>query len=69
MEEFFKGKDRDYDGLLCFEEFIGEESPIEKLFRNMDKNGDGKVSKLVIVLLKKCSMLVSPHNLGVYVCL
>ena len=27
--------------------FLGEESAIEKLFKNMDKNKDGKVSKLV----------------------
>ena len=47
MEEFFYSKDRDFDGYLSFEEFIGEESHIEKLFKKMDKNKDGKVSKLV----------------------
>ena len=39
--------DRDFDGRLSFEEFMGEESPIEKLFKNMDKNGDGLVTKQV----------------------
>ena len=39
--------DRDFDGYLTFEEFIGEESQIEKLFKNMDKDGDGVVTKEV----------------------
>ena len=39
--------DRDFDGRLSFEEFMGEESTIEKLFKNMDKNGDGVVTKEV----------------------
>ena len=39
--------DRDFDGRLTFEEFMGEESTIEKLFKNMDKNGDGFVTKQV----------------------
>ena len=47
MDEFFKMMDRDYDGKLSFEEFMGEESHIEKLFKNMDKNGDGFVTKQV----------------------
>ena len=47
MEEFFYSKDRDFDGYLSFEEFIGEESHMEKLFKKMDKNKDVKVSKLV----------------------
>ena len=47
VEEFFQRMDRDYDGRLSFEEFMGEESNIEKLFKNMDKNGDGFVTKQV----------------------
>ena len=43
----FKRLFRDYDGRLSFEEFMGEESTIEKLFKNMDKNGDGLVTKEV----------------------
>ena len=39
--------DRDYDGRLSFAELMGEETPIEKLFKLMDKNGDGFVSKRV----------------------
>ena len=93
VEEFFASMDRDFDGRLSFEEFMGEvppqykslifvyllyllllllllfhrntyvdiyeykyhlerykcqESIIEKLFKNMDKNGDGVVTKEVI---------------------
>ena len=47
MEKFFADMDRDFDGRLTLEEFMGEESPIEKLFRLMDKNGDGCVTKKV----------------------
>ena len=39
--------DRDFDGRLSFAEIMGEETPIEKLFKIMDKNGDGFVSKKV----------------------
>ena len=31
MEEFFKRMDRDYDGRLSFGEFMGEETPLEKV--------------------------------------
>jgi hypothetical protein len=41
--------DRDFDGKLSFEEFMGEETPLERLFKSMDKDGDGTVSKEVIV--------------------
>ena len=39
--------DRDFDGRLSFEEFMGEETTLERLFKNMDKNNDGVVSKQV----------------------
>ena len=42
--------DRDYDGKLSFEEFMGEETPLERLFRSMDKDGDGSVTKEVRIL-------------------
>ena len=48
VDEFFQRMDRDFDGRLSFEEFMGEESQIEKLFKNMDKNGDGYVTKQVL---------------------
>ena len=47
VEDFFRSRDRDFDGFLSFEEFLGEESKLEKLFKRMDKNNDGKVSKQV----------------------
>jgi Ca2+-binding EF-hand superfamily protein len=52
VEDFFLSRDRDFDGHLTFEEFLGEESAMEKLFKNMDKNKDGKVSKQVKKTLK-----------------
>ena len=42
VEEFFNDMDRDFDQRLSFEEFLGEESHIEKVFKSMDKNGDGR---------------------------
>ena len=50
MEQFFASKDRDFDGRLTFEEFMGEETPLEKVFKNMDENGDGLVTKKVSIL-------------------
>ena len=49
VEQFFAAMDRDFDGRLTLEEFMGEMSPIEKLFILMDKNGDGFVTKKVNV--------------------
>ena len=45
VQEFFNDMDRDFDERLTFEEFMGEESHIEKIFKSMDKNGDGMVTK------------------------
>ena len=45
VQEFFNDMDRDFDEKLTFEEFMGEESHIEKVFKSMDKNGDGFVTK------------------------
>ena len=47
VDRFFLTMDRDFDGRLSFAEMMGEETPIEKLFKLMDKNGDGFVSKKV----------------------
>ena len=47
VEKFFADMDRDFDGRLTLEEFMGEECKIEKLFRLMDKNRDGFVTKKV----------------------
>merc|ERR1719295_342339 len=45
VSEFFDRMDRDFDGRLSFGEFMGEETPLEKVFKNMDKDGSGTVSK------------------------
>ena len=50
VDHFFDTKDRDFDGRLSFAEIMGEETPIEKLFKMMDKNGDGFVSKKVSLI-------------------
>ena len=50
VSDFFDEKDRDYDGCLSFGEFMGEETPLEKVFKNMDKDGDGSVSKEVSIV-------------------
>ena len=47
VEAFFKIMDKDLDGKLSFGEFMGEESHIDRIFRMMDKNNDGFVSKEV----------------------
>ena len=47
VEEFFASMDRDFDGHLTFEELMGEETTLEKLFKNMDQNGDGLVTQQV----------------------
>ena len=39
--------DRDFDGKLSFEEFMGEETALERLFKSMDSNGDGNITKEV----------------------
>ena len=52
VSEFFERMDRDFDGKLSFEEFMGEETPLERLFRSMDKDGDGAVTKEVDLNVK-----------------
>ena len=47
VERMFENKDKDLDGRLSFEEFMGEESRAERLFRLMDKDGDRYVTKHV----------------------
>ena len=47
VSEFFEKMDRDFDGRLSFGEFMGEETPLEKVFKSMDKDGDGTVTKEV----------------------
>ena len=57
MDKFFASMDRDFDGRLSFEEFMGEETKVEKLFKMMDKNRDGFVTKKVGKI--KCAFIGS----------
>ena len=67
----FESKDKDLDGRLSFEEFMGEASRAEKLFKLMDKDGDGTITKevdkmnffLMIILIHSLPSLkgVPPH--------
>ena len=42
-----ESKDIDIEGRLSYEQFMGEETRAEKLFKLMDKDGDGWISKNV----------------------
>ena len=41
----FREKDKNLDGLMSYEEFVGHESRIELAFKALDTNGDGFVSR------------------------
>ena len=47
VDHFFSTIDTDFDGRLSLEEIMGEDTSVEKLFKIMDKNGDGFVTKKV----------------------
>ena len=47
MSDFFERMDRDYDGRLSFGEFMGEETPLEKVFKRMDKVKQSSLKHLV----------------------
>ena len=51
VARMFESKDKDLDGRLSFEEFMGEASRAEKLFKLMDKDGDGYVTKHVSAII------------------
>lgn len=44
-EKLLESKDIDIEGRLSYEQFMGEETRAEKLFKLMDKDGDGYVTK------------------------
>ena len=55
--------DRDFDGKLSFEEFMGEETALERLFKSMDRDGDGNVTKEVSRAdYKKWRILIGAKN-------
>ena len=62
VQDFFRTMDRDFDQKLTFAEFMGEESHTEKLFKSMDKNNDGFVTKKVNLcqMYNICLHLVGP---------
>jgi len=44
-EKLLESKDIDIEGRLSYEQFMGEQTRAEKLFKLMDKDGDGWISK------------------------
>ena len=69
-EKLLESKDIDIEGRLSYEQFMGEETRAEKLFKLMDKDGDGWISKnvsqksivfsnwVIISMLNKSSNLI-----------
>ena len=55
--------DRDFDGKLSFEEFMGEETALERLFKSMDSNGDGNITKEVTSLNQMIKRITKFLNL------
>ena len=47
MDKMFDELDKNYDGQLSWQEFIGEETTIERAFKLFDENNDGTISKAV----------------------
>ena len=45
--KLLESKDLDTEGRMSYEEFMGEQTKAEKLFKLMDKDGDGYVTKHV----------------------
>ena len=60
LDRMFNSKDKDLDGRLSFEEFMGEQSRAERLFKLMDKDGDGFVTKNVSMYSNE------KHKFGLY---
>ena len=56
--------DRDYDGRLTFGEFMGEETPLEKVFKSMDRDGDGTVTKEVGDNIISCKIGLTLQEFG-----
>ena len=45
MIDAFREKDKNLDGLMSYEEFVGHETRNELAFKALDTNGDGFVSR------------------------
>ena len=62
MDKMFDELDKNYDGQLSWQEFIGEETTIERAFKLFDENNDGTISKAVS-REKYCQALIKIPNL------
>ena len=62
MDKMFDELDKNYDGQLSWQEFIGEETTIERAFKLFDENNDGTISKAVSQE-KYCQVWVKTPNL------
>lgn len=51
--KLLESKDLDTEGRMSYEEFMGEQTKAERLFKLMDKDGDGYVTKNVSVFFVK----------------
>ena len=49
--KLLESKDLDTEGRMSYEEFMGEQTKAERLFKLMDKDGDGYVTKNVSLCL------------------
>ena len=49
--KLLESKDLDTEGRMSYEEFMGEQTKAERLFKLMDKDGDGYVTKNVSLSL------------------
>ena len=56
--KLLESKDLDTEGRMSYEEFMGEQTKAEKLFKLMDKDGDGYVTKNVSVLFATTCCLI-----------
>ena len=63
VEKFFIEMDRDFDGKLSFEEFMGEETHLERLFKSMDVNGDGNITKEVWNWIKRIQNIIKHFSI------
>ena len=59
----FDELDKNFDGQLSWQEFIGEETTIERAFKLFDENNDGTISKAVSFLSYNFNFCVTKHKM------